>query len=71
MESDRFKAHAGLLRNATSILWNIQVKKEDRKYAEELWPFPWENRVEQLTPEEAAKQKRRREAQRNWTHKNI
>ncbi len=71
MENERYIAHAELIRSATAILWNIQVKIEDRKSAEELWPFLWEKQEERLTIEEIAEQKKQRELQKKWMDKNM
>jgi hypothetical protein len=41
---ERIKDLSGIIRIATSILWNIQVPVEDRVSPEELWPFEWEKK---------------------------
>ncbi len=40
-----------LIRTQTSILFNIQIKKEDRLPPEELWPFPWDLDKKEKEPE--------------------
>lgn len=46
----KFRRLANLVRTATSVLWNTQVKEEARVDADELWRFAWE--VEKCTEEE-------------------
>lgn len=41
-ENDRLKAMSGLVRTATTKLWNTQVVEESRCSEIELWRFPWE-----------------------------
>lgn len=55
-ESERIRAMTELLRTSTSILVNIQLAKEDRIRAQELWPLPWDKKeeilLEEITEEE-------------------
>ena len=54
METGRFRRQAILLRQATLILWNTQVKETDRiDDPEKLWRFKWEEGEE---PEEEGDQ---------------
>ena len=42
-EFERMKSLAELLRIQTTILWNIQVDKENKLMPSGLWPLPWDN----------------------------
>jgi len=41
-EAERVKMLIGVIRRATTLLWNTQVGSDDRRTAEELWPLPWD-----------------------------
>jgi hypothetical protein len=43
-----------ILRIAVAILWNVQVKQEDRLSPQELWRLPWDKPLvsETILPEE-------------------
>jgi hypothetical protein len=41
-ESERIKSIAEIVRMSTTILMNIQLRKEDRVTPHELWPFSWD-----------------------------
>jgi hypothetical protein len=41
-ETNRIKKLAVVVRDSTTILWNIQVDKEHRLEPSQLWRFPWE-----------------------------
>jgi hypothetical protein len=45
-QNDQFKRHAELIRRQTSILFNIQIAKEDRLTDRQLWPFEWDEQTE-------------------------
>ncbi len=44
-ENERFKSLAELVRTSTAKLWNIQVACGEKLTEEELWPFPWDEKV--------------------------
>lgn len=56
-ESERVKAVAELVRTSTWLLWNTQVKTEDKAMApENLWRFGWDKKEASLKiPEEEKK----------------
>jgi len=62
-ESERIKSIAELIRKSTSILWNIQVDRNNKLEPSELWPFAWDVKkdavVEIISEEE--KQRRQKE----------
>lgn len=68
-ETERFKRDAGLIRRATSILWNIQVSKEYRKEENELWPFKWE--VEDMRKENSEAYEEALKRSKNWMDKHF
>jgi len=45
-QGERIKILAELMRIATSLLWNIQVSKEDKRKPIDLWPMPWDKNTE-------------------------
>ena len=54
---DEYKVQAALTRTAVTLLVNIQLRREDRVRAEDMWRFPWENeegndKPAEITPEE-------------------
>ncbi len=41
-ELERLKPIAELIRTSTALLWNLQVDRNSKRNARELWPFPWD-----------------------------
>ena len=74
-ETESFKRIAGLVRTATSILWNTQVVEEGRLDPEELWKFGWEAKEEmagpQMSEEEAKKLKHNEEFQKKYLEEHF
>lgn len=68
-EDERVKSLSEIIRTSTSLLFNIQLKKEDRVTEEEIWPLPWDKKnMEKTSPEEFA---RRKEASLKWMTSNF
>lgn len=56
-ELERVKALAELVRKSTTLLWNTQVIEESRLEPDNLWPLPWDKRVESVpVPDEVKKE---------------
>jgi hypothetical protein len=52
-ESERRKVQAELVRKSTWLLWNLQVAEEYKGITcEEMWRFPWEEKEEEIKPDE-------------------
>jgi hypothetical protein len=58
-ELERMKSTAELIRISTALLWNTQVKEEDRLTASRLWPFPWERKTSE-EPESISEEERKK-----------
>ena len=58
-EQSMIRLKCNLIRTQTTILFNTQTVKEDRKKPEELWKFPWDKKEEssvvEMTEEEYKK----------------
>ena len=66
---NRFRSNANLVRTATALLWNIQVKEECQRTEEELWRFLWETEGDnemKLTGEEMEQVRKNEEAQKEY-----
>lgn len=51
-EGERVKSIAELIRTSTWMLWNIQVKQEDRSARpQDLWGFAWDRKEEAEGPQ--------------------
>lgn len=59
-KNQRFMGIAELIRKSTTILWNKQIGRENVLSAQQLWPFPWENREAEAAPSEAEIEERNR-----------
>lgn len=68
-ETERFKRDAGLIRRATTLLWNIQVSRNERREEKELWPFGWE--VENIRKEDPAAYKEALDKSKRWMDKHF
>jgi hypothetical protein len=44
--TERYRMHAELIRQSTTLLWNVQVTEEDRRKARDLWRFAWDEDYE-------------------------
>ena len=63
-ELERLKTLAEIVRTSTTIMVNIQLKKEDKVSPQELWPLPWdEKKDERLSPQDY---KRMKDASLKW-----
>jgi len=56
-EFEKIKNQAHIIRTATALLWNIQVDKGSRLKEDELWPLPWDKKVEPIPMSEEERQK--------------
>jgi len=56
-ELEKIKNQAYIIRTATTLLWNIQVDRSSRLKEDELWPLPWDKKVEPVLMNEEERQK--------------